>query len=145
MNLSASWSGGQNAESLVHMEALLGQLQLVLDKELQAVGRFDMKAIAQIEIDKGTLVGELEGIAGAGETAVPDTLSSGALKEQRELQRRVAIAAEQVRAMIHANSALLGEAIKAISAKLGLDSQVQSYDKRARTVGPARRPSSKSI
>lgn len=146
MNLSASWSGAQGAESLMHMEALLGRLQSVLDEELRAVGRFDFEAMTQIDRDKRELVGEIEEVVDAGtQSASIDSNSKRAGKEERELQTRVAIAAEQVRAMIHANSALLGEAIAAISAKLGLDSSVQSYDKRARTVGPARRPSSKSI
>jgi hypothetical protein len=146
LNLSASWSGAQSVESLMHMEALLGRLQSVLDEELNAVGRFDFEAMALIDRDKRELVGEIEVVVDAGiKNVAPASVSSNPDKGERELQARVAIAAEQVRAMIHANSALLGEAISAISAKLGLDSRVESYDKRARTVGPARRPSSKSI
>ena len=146
MNPSASWSDVQSVESLMHMDTLLGRLQSVLDEELRAVGRFDFEAMALLDRDKRELVGEIEVVVQAGATNVAlSTSNSHSNQEERELQTRVAIAAGQVRATIHANSALLGEAIAAISAKLGLDSRVQSYDKRARSVRPARRSSSKSI
>jgi flagellar biosynthesis/type III secretory pathway chaperone len=141
MNLSASWSSGQNLDSLVKAEDLLARLFDVLEQELQAVARFDIEVVTRLDGDKRELVGQLEALTGqdaSGPVAPPS-------EDMREAKARVSLAAGQVRAMIYANSALLGEAIAAISAKLGVDSRVQGYDNRARTVGPTRRSSTTSI
>ncbi len=143
MNLSASWSSGQNLDSLVKAEDLLARLFDVLEQELQAVARFDIEVVTQHRdaSHRSELVGQLEALTGqdaSGPVAPPS-------EDMREAKARVSLAAGQVRAMIYANSALLGEAIAAISAKLGVDSRVQGYDNRARTVGPTRRSSTTSI
>ena len=62
MNLSESRNDALGVESLMHMEDLLGRLHDVLDKELQAVARFDLEAMARIDCDKRELVVELEGV-----------------------------------------------------------------------------------
>ncbi len=144
MNLSASWSEAQDLGSLRKAESLLERLYAVLEEELNAVARFDIDVITRIDGDKRELVRQLEELtAGNG----PKESSDGEVSDEelRSTKARVSLAAGQVRAMIYANSALLGEAIAAISAKLGVDSKVQGYDSRARTVGPIRRSSTQSI
>ena len=47
MNLSASWSSGQNLDSLVKAEDLLARLFDVLEQELQAVARFDIEVVTE--------------------------------------------------------------------------------------------------
>tara|TARA_R110002073_G_scaffold140253_10_gene290889 strand:- start:53367 stop:53792 length:426 start_codon:yes stop_codon:yes gene_type:complete len=141
MNLSASWSAGQDLDSLVKAEALLARLFDVLEQELQAVARFDIEVVTGLDGDKRELVGQLEALTGQDKS---DSVASTS-EEMRDAKARVSLAAGQVRAMIYANSALLGEAIAAITAKLGVDSRVQGYDNRARTVGPTRRSSTTSI
>ncbi|MCP4448134.1 MAG: hypothetical protein GY811_22775 [Myxococcales bacterium] len=145
MNLTASWSEGQDLESLVKAEVLLGRLFDVLDKELKAVACFDIKVITQIDGDKQELVHQLEELTGVDSSAEASSESEESEEELRDAKARVSLTAGQVRAMIYANSALLGEAIAAISAKLGVDSKVQGYDNRARAVGPFRRSSTQSI
>ncbi len=144
MNLSASWSKGQDLGSLMRAESLLGRLFDVLDEELNAVARFDIEVITRIDGDKRELVCQLEELTGS---PASKENSDGEVSDEelRDAKARVSLAAGQVRAMIYANSALLGEAIAAISAKLGVDSKVQGYDSRARTVGPVRRSSNQSI
>tara|TARA_R110002096_G_scaffold143328_4_gene299316 strand:- start:112049 stop:112474 length:426 start_codon:yes stop_codon:yes gene_type:complete len=141
MNLSASWSAGQDLDSLVKAEALLARLFDVLEQELQAVARFDIEVVTGLDGDKRELVGQLEALTGQDKSGSVASTS----EEMRDAKARVSLAAGQVRAMIYANSALLGEAIAAITAKLGVDSRVQGYDNRARTVGPTRRSSTTSI
>ena len=145
MNFSASWSEGQDLDSLVEAEALLGRLFDVLDQELNAVARFDIDVITRIDGDKRELVRQLEELATQEKSAAVSTSGEESHEEMRDAKARVSLAAGQVRAMIYANSALLGEAIAAITAKLGVDSSVQGYDNRARTVGPTRRSSTTSI
>jgi flagellar biosynthesis/type III secretory pathway chaperone len=145
VNLSASWSEGQDLDSLAKAESLLGRLFDVLDEELSAVGRFDIEVITRLDGDKRELVRQLEELTAQENSGAARSSSEVSSEEMRDAKARVSIAAGEVRAMIYANSALLGEAIAAISAKLGVDSRVQGYDNRARTVGPTRRSSTTSI
>lgn len=143
MNQSLSWNHVNDLESLGHIEALLGRLQSTLDKELSAVARFDFQDIERIDGEKRELVVELTGFM-QSKSGQPALAGQEVGEAERELKRRVVLATGHVRAMIHANSALLGEAIMAITAKLGIDARPQSYDRRARSVVPSRRASSTS-
>lgn len=149
---SASWSESQDIASLTHMEALLERMQSVLEQELSAVARFDVEAIVSLGSDKEELMLELQTATGKSASAnssenAAQSHAAAATNDSDEqaARRRVRNLAGQVRAMMRANSALMEEAIKAITAKLGIETGAQSYDRRARTVPSTRRSSYTSI
>ncbi len=142
MNQLVSWAANQSLDSLGRAEVVLGHLHDVLNAELQAISRYDLRGMAEIDGDKKRLVRQLEEMMEVGSSTAESKESD---EETRTTRIRVSLAAGQVRAMVYANSALLGEAIAAIAAKLGVDSGVQGYDSRARTVGPIRQSSTTSI
>ncbi len=149
MTLAAAGQSSDRAIDLLHTEALLDSLYETLEAEIQAIARCDFTEVTRIAVDKEDFLLQLEDAAGTS-MAIQSEDKRDRLrneeKETRAIRRRVSFAAARVRAMMRANSALMGEAIGAISAKLGTDTRsVQSYDKRARTVGQPRRPASKSI
>lgn len=148
MSQVAAGDKGGSAADLLRTEALLDALYGTLEAEIQAIARCDFEAIARIGVDKEQFLIQLEDAAGTSLTLQSEDKLVQAREEGREdkaIRRRVSYAAVRVRAMMRANHALMGEAIGAISAKLGTDTRAQSYDKRARSVGQTRRPSSKSI
>ncbi len=130
---------------MLRAEQLLGHLHSVLEQELQAISRYDLGAMAEIDGDKQRLVHQLDEMMRADSSDASLAESEESDEELRITRMRVVLAVGQVRAIVYANSALLGEAIAAIAAKLGVDSGVQGYDSRARTVGPIRQSSTTSI
>ncbi len=148
MNDSAAVKGASRVAYYLRAETVLDTLFDVLGQEIEAIAHCDFDEILRIGQEKEKLVVQLKDAAAFSEKQSEDekNLQSHDEREREHaLKKRVSHSAGQVRAMMRANSALLGEAQKAISAKLGLDTSVQSYDRRARTVGRTRRPSSKSI
>lgn len=143
MSSSLSFCDVHDVESLTKVEALLGTLEKTLSEEVSAVARLDVEALTRLDAVKQEIVLELEACKPSSDTPMP--FAEALTDEQRDIKHRVLLATGHVRAMIHANSALLTEAIAIITAKLGIDSRPQSYDRRARGVAAVHRSLSRSV
>ena len=142
MNQISPWLDRQSADSLARVETLFSDLKEILDEELVAISQFQLEAIDDLSCRKEHLLTEFETISNGGVEAAEEPANSD---ENRNLKLRISRMAGQVRAMLRANSALMEEAIATMTAKIGLERGAQSYDRRARTSEPVRRPSLTSL
>ena len=143
MNLTSHMSRIDDVGSLSRIETLLVSLQKLLANELEAIARCDFSDIETLNSEKTALVADLEAAMSASSSS--DQSGASQNTELNDLRERVVSATGQVRAMAHANTVLMGDAMSAITAKLGIDTRAQSYDRRARKVTQARRYASKSV
>jgi len=110
--------------------AEIGALSALLEKERRAVAVLDPRELREIGEQKAPLVERLQALTRAA--AQPDLRVAAAGDVRSPLRAQVRDAAGRLLAQAEANAALLNDAIHALSAALGIEQEMGTYDARAR-------------
>jgi flagellar biosynthesis/type III secretory pathway chaperone len=131
------WVHLDDLNDLRDASRLLKALESSLGRERRAVATLDAQALSCISEEKRAIAVELS-MLGQRATHPGSVVVRNDSEQHTVLRREVRALVERVRAVAHANAALLRDAIDAVSDALGIEHSAATYDHRARRVDALR-------